>query len=155
MPALRRAVLALACITSLSAVALVGTHEARAQVVTSKSLKVLVHGGTRTGPMSILPPKCYTYNGAVWCGVTVTNPAGPLTNVDGRRAGEPLGMLGCNFLTHSVAEARAIYAQLSDPATTSPVECGDTAAMIAPGNNASILQFDLTAPPRPTQSFTF
>jgi hypothetical protein len=77
-----------------------------------------------------------------------------LSSVDGRHGTESFGVLGCAFLTHTVAEARAIHAQLTDPATTSTVSCGETTVVVAPGPNETVLQFDLTAP-KPSQSFTF
>jgi hypothetical protein len=153
MPTARSAVLTLACAAMLGATTLAGTPEAQAQVVTTKSLKVTVRGGSRTGPMSIQPVQCDSYNNIFWCQVTVTNPAGPLVNVDQRR-GPEMGMLGCNFLTHSVADARAIYAQLTDPSTSALVSCGDTSATAAAPPAAVVLQFDLTAL-RATQSIVF
>jgi len=148
-----RTALVLACTALLGAAALAGPGVARAQTLTSKSLKITLRNGSRTGPMSILPLQCASYNGALVCQVTVTNPAGPLASAEGRRA-EAIGLLGCNFITHSVAEGRAVVAQLTDPTTSALVTCGDTAGNATPGPAATVLEIDLSAL-RPSQSFAF
>jgi hypothetical protein len=159
MSTLRTAALVLGCTLLLggaaAAISLVAPRDARADAPPKSLTVTLANGVSRTGQMTIEPLSCASTppNGALLCQVTVVMPPAALPNAVADKRGQHAVRLGCTFFTHSVAEGRAVLAQLSDPSRTK-VACADGAQSVPPGSGYLAIGVDL-ANVGSSQSFQF